>query len=72
MDTLEYVVYGIFITGGLFSVVAAYLNLDWFFDHRKSQTFVTWFGRTGARIFYGVLGLALITCGTLALLGYMN
>lgn len=72
MNSLDYIVYGIFIIGGLFSVLAASLDFDWFFDHRKAHTFVSWFGRTGARIFYGILGLALIICGVLALLGYME
>lgn len=32
------------------------------------MTFVNWFGRGGARIFYALLGIGLIACGTLGLM----
>ena len=31
------------------------------------MTFVNWFGRGGARIFYALLGIGLIACGALVL-----
>jgi len=59
----EYLVLAIFILGGVFALVASVLNFDWFFNSRKAETFVGWFGRTGARVFYGLVGLALIASG---------
>jgi small neutral amino acid transporter SnatA (MarC family) len=44
---------------GLFSIVASILNWDWFFNHRRARIFLKMFGRTGARIFYTILGLFL-------------
>jgi hypothetical protein len=32
------------------------------------MTFVNWFGRGGARIFYALLGIGLIACGALGLM----
>ncbi len=44
---------------GLFSIVASILNWDWFFNHRRARIFLKMFGRTGARVFYIILGLFL-------------
>ncbi|MFM9329457.1 immunity 17 family protein [Paenibacillus mesotrionivorans] len=44
---------------GLFSIVASILNWDWFFNHRQARIFLKMFGRTGARVFYTILGLFL-------------
>ncbi|WP_321571508.1 immunity 17 family protein [Parabacteroides goldsteinii] len=43
-------------------------NFDWYFETSGATTFVNKFGRKGARIFYALLGLALIGCGTLGLI----
>ena len=51
-------------------MVAALLDLEWYFQTSGAQTFVRWFGRKGARIFYVLLGLGLVACGTLAILCY--
>lgn len=68
MDPSEYMILAIFIALGLFSVVAALFNFDWYFETSGAMTFVKWLGRGGARIFYLLLGLALMTCGVLGLL----
>lgn len=48
---------GIFLSlSGLFCILGAVLNWDWFFRARKSAMINKLFGRTGARIFYGILG----------------
>ncbi len=70
MAPSEYFIFALFIGLGLFSVVAAVLNLEWYFQTSAAQTFVRWFGRTGARLFYVFLGVGLITCGVLAILYY--
>lgn len=48
---------------GLFSLLASIFNWNFFFENRKAYLFVKLFGRNGARIFYGLLGLALIILG---------
>ncbi len=63
METSEYLVLAIFIIAGFFSLVSSIFNFDWYFNSRKASTFVTFLGRTGARIFYGLLGIALIIAG---------
>lgn len=63
MGPSEYFILVIFIALGLFSLTAAILNIDWYFKTSGAATFIKLFGRQGARIFYGLLGLALIACG---------
>ena len=63
MDPSEYFMMGIFIALGTFSLVAAIFNFDWYFQTSAALTFVKKLGRNGARIFYALLGLALIACG---------
>lgn len=58
-----------FLGAGLFSLVAALADWDWYMNHRKAQFFVRILGRTGARIFYGLLGLFLMVMGLLVSLG---
>ncbi len=43
------------LAGG-FSLMGAIKNWEWFFRARKSAMIDKIFGRTGARIFYGILG----------------
>lgn len=50
---------------GMFSILGAILDWNWFFESRKSAIFVRLFGRNGARIFYIVLGLFIIIAGTI-------
>jgi hypothetical protein len=47
------------LIGGLFCIICAILDLDFFMNHRKAKLFVTLLSRTGARIFYILLGLFL-------------
>ncbi|GAB6394845.1 MAG: immunity 17 family protein [Bacteroidales bacterium] len=65
MKTSEYLVLGIFVLAGAIALAAAVFNFDWYFQSRKASTAVRWFGRNGARIFYGLLGLALMAAGVL-------
>ena len=55
------------IACGLFSIICAYKDFDWFMNHRKARFMVNVIGRKGARIFYGVLGLA-VCAGAIVLL----
>jgi len=55
----------LFMATGLLALCGATFNSDWFLNRRKTRAFVSLLGRTGARIFYGLLG------GTLLVLGYL-
>ena len=48
----------IMLAVGLFTVVCAALDVEWFMTHRKARFIVNIFGRDGARLFYILLGLA--------------
>jgi small neutral amino acid transporter SnatA (MarC family) len=63
MGTAEYLVLAIFVLSGAVALAAAIFDFDWYFQSQRASTFVNWFGRAGARLFYGLLGLALIAAG---------
>lgn len=48
---------------GAFTAFAAVLNWSFFFEHRKARFLVRILGRSGARVFYLILGLVLIGAG---------
>lgn len=60
METVLIIIFGILIGG--FSLLGGILNWDWFYKARKSAILVNVIGRTGARIFYSVLGAFIIVC----------
>lgn len=51
---------------GLFSITCAVMNWDWYMNSRRARLFVSIFGRTGARIFYVLLGLAMCVIAALS------
>lgn len=57
---------------GAFAICGAAFDWDWFMNHRKAQMFVSWFGRVGARVFYGLLGTVLVVLGALLALGIVQ
>lgn len=63
MTFAEYFILGLFVFLGFLSLIAAALNMEWFFQARRAAPAIRLLGRTGARIFYALLGLALIGCG---------
>ncbi|MGL4779796.1 MAG: immunity 17 family protein [Bacteroidales bacterium] len=50
----------IFILPGAIAFLAAVFNWNWFYQTKTAAFFVDSFGRPGARLFYGALGLLLI------------
>ncbi len=60
------------ILAGLFSVVGAAKDWDWFMENRKARIWVKLFGRKGARIFFIILGGSLIVFGILFIMGIVN
>jgi Immunity protein 17 len=55
------------ILSGLFSLASSYFNWDWYYNNHRARLIVAIFGRTGARIFYAILGLGLLVFGVLTL-----
>lgn len=54
------------IASGIFAMLGSILNWDFFFESRKAKTFVNILGRKGARIFYLILGIVVISMSFLS------
>lgn len=50
----------ILLAAGVFTVVGAAADWDWFMNNRRAWLFVKLFGRNGARAVYVLLGLVII------------
>ncbi|MDQ7826587.1 MAG: immunity 17 family protein [Candidatus Eremiobacteraeota bacterium] len=59
------------ICAGLFSICGALFNWEWYFNHRKARALVKLIGRPMARVFYFIIGAALVTLGVCFHLGIM-
>jgi small neutral amino acid transporter SnatA (MarC family) len=57
------------ILGGLFSLTSAVLDSERFMTNYKAAVLVRLLGRTGARLFYALIGLLLIALGSAAAFG---
>jgi small neutral amino acid transporter SnatA (MarC family) len=62
----------ILILGGLFAIVCAVCDWEWFMNSRKARVFVNWLGRNGARAFYCILGLVIAFLGVLITFGIVG
>ncbi|MGN0650616.1 MAG: Imm17 family immunity protein [Oscillospiraceae bacterium] len=51
----------ILVGGGI--ILCGVMNFEWFFKARKARMIESLFGRTGARIFYIILGLVFTVGG---------
>lgn len=58
--------------GGCFSIVCSIGDFDWFINNRKAQSVVKLLGRNGARLFYGILGAALLVLAILLGFGLLQ
>jgi hypothetical protein len=58
--------------GGCFSIVCSIGDFDWFINNRKAQSVVKLIGRNGTRIFYGLLGAALVVLAILLATGLLK
>jgi len=57
-------IYGIvIILAGIFSIVCAVFDFNWFINNHRAQVFLKLFKRNGARVFYIVLGIVLCILG---------
>jgi hypothetical protein len=57
----QYIVQIIFAVTGIIALSAAILNWDWFFNSQQARSIARFGGRRHARIFYGSLGVILLT-----------
>ena len=62
----------VLVAGGIFSICGAVFDWEFFINSRKARFFVAIFGRTGARVFYGILGLVIVVFGSLIALGILK
>jgi hypothetical protein len=69
MDNFLYVL--IFI-GGLITFLGAILNWTWIYRSRRSKSIVSTLGLSGARIFYAIVGLALMIISVLSIMGVFD
>ena len=60
------------VAAGAFAIAGAIFNWNWFMNHRRARFLVRVLSRTGTRIFYGILGLALTILGILGTLGIVD
>lgn len=60
------------VGSGAWGILGAWRNWDWFFAWQPAPFFVMLLGRTGARIFYLLLGIALFVTDILAGLGIIR
>jgi small neutral amino acid transporter SnatA (MarC family) len=51
------------VFGGLFALAGAVFDWEWFMTNYKAAFFVRILGRSGARLFYALLGLSLAALG---------
>ncbi len=62
----------VFVAAGAFALCGAGFDWDWFMNARKARVFVSMLGRNGARVFYGLLGAALVIAGLLVVVGVIE
>jgi hypothetical protein len=55
----------LWIAIGVFALCGAVFDWQWFMNHPKTRFFTSILGRTGARKFYGLLGIGLVVLGVL-------
>jgi len=59
----EYVKDLVAVAVGCFALGGAIWNWNWFYHLRPAPLFVNAFGRTGARVFYAIIGICMILLG---------
>ena len=62
----------LFMAAGAFSLCGAAFDWDFFMNSRRARLFVRLFGRNGARVFYGLLGAAIVVLGVLHVAGVIG
>lgn len=62
----------LFAAAGAFSLTAAACDWEWLMNARKARVMVSLSTHNGARVFHGILGLALLAFGILAAIGVID
>lgn len=62
----------VFVAVGAFSLLGGICNWEWFMNSAKARFMVKILSRNGARIFYGILGLALLAFGIIVTIGIID
>ena len=62
----------LFVAAGVFSIVGAVADWDWYMNSRKARLMVMLLSRNGARIFYVLLGTGICLLGMMVLLGVID
>ncbi len=62
----------ILLVSGAFSALGGVMNWEWFMNNRRARLVVRLLGRSGARGFYVLLGLAIAGIGAAGLLGFID
>ncbi len=62
----------LFMAPGLLSLAAAVSGCRWFLESRSASTARSFFGKNGARLYYGIVGLLLIVAGAVILFDPMR
>ncbi len=62
----------ILVSAGVFSILGGVFGWDFFINNGKAKPFVYLFGRTGARLFYVLLGLLIVVFGTMITMGIVQ
>lgn len=69
---MENVLYILLFIGGLITLLGAILNWTWIFKSKRSKSIVSTLGLSGARFFYGIVGLALMILSALSIFGVFD
>ncbi|MEG0948051.1 MAG: immunity 17 family protein [Bacteroidales bacterium] len=72
MQTANIFVSILFLIIGTLSLMAGIMNWNWFYRSHNVSIAVRWFGRSGARFFYGTIGVIVIVMGILMLSGVID
>jgi hypothetical protein len=62
----------VFVAIGAFSIFGGFTGWGWFMNNSKAKVMISLFSYMGARIFYCVLGLALVVGGLLVIAGVVD
>jgi hypothetical protein len=60
------------VAAGLFGAAGGIFDWEWFMNSHKARFMSTILTRTGARIFYVILGLGIVVLGTLITMGVIQ
>ena len=60
------------IAAGLLTMFSGIMNWDWFINRRRSTFLVALLGRTGARLFFILLGMIVTSIGLLLATGVLT